>query len=272
LKSETADGFWSRSSPEIKGFMAENTVERFSNRVANYVKYRPDYPREILRFLQAELNLQADSIIADIGSGTGISTRLFLENGNTVYGVEPNAAMRAAAEEFLKDFPNFKSVDGTSENTGLPENSVDLVTAAQAFHWFDAERARLEFRRILKPSGCVVLIWNERQLDTNEFLREYENFLLEYGTDYAKVRHDNVSDEKLARFFSGDLKTATFENRQIFDFEGLQGRALSASYMLTERDARFEEMTKSLRSLFTKHAENDRISVLYDTNVYYGKL
>lgn len=249
-----------------------NTVERFSNRVANYVKYRPTYPKEVVQFLKEKLNLQSDSIIADVGSGTGISTKIFLENGNLVYGVEPNAAMRAAAEEFLKNFPNFRSVDGTSENTTLEDDSIDFVTAAQAFHWFEPEKTRAEFKRILKPAGYVVLIWNERQLDTNEFLREYENFLLRFGNDYEKVRHDNVSDEKLEDFFQGDFETATFQNAQIFDFEGLKGRVLSSSYMPSEQDARYEEMTKSLYAVFTKHAENDRIAVLYDTNVYYGKL
>ncbi|HYP49729.1 MAG TPA: class I SAM-dependent methyltransferase, partial [Pyrinomonadaceae bacterium] len=219
-----------------------------------------------------ELNLQTDSTIADVGSGTGISAKIFLENGNTVYGVEPNAAMRAAAEEFLRDFPNFRSVDGTSENTTLPDHSIDFVTAAQAFHWFEPEATRKEFERILKPGAYVVLIWNERQLDTNEFLREYEKFLLEFGTDYAKVRHDYLPAEKLGAFFTSGFQTATFQNSQIFDFEGLKGRALSSSYMPSEQDASFEEMTKSLYGIFTKHAENDRIAVLYDTNVYYGKL
>jgi SAM-dependent methyltransferase len=249
-----------------------NTIERFSNRVANYVKYRPTYPPEVLRFLQNELKLQTGSVVADIGSGTGISTRMFLENGNPVYGVEPNAAMRAAAEDFLRDFPNFRSVDGTSENTTLRSNSIDFVTAAQAFHWFEPQKTRGEFKRILKPDGHVVLIWNERQLDTNEFLREYEKFLLEFGTDYAKVRHDYLPKERLGEFFTGGFQTASFQNAQIFDFAGLKGRVLSSSYMLTDEDARYAEMTKSLRRIFTKHQENDRITVLYDTNVYYGKL
>lgn len=249
-----------------------STVERFSNRVANYVKYRPTYPKGVLRFLQDELNLQSDSVVADVGSGTGISTKIFLENGNTAYGVEPNAAMRAAAEDFLKDFPNFKSVDGTSENTTLESNSIDFVTAAQAFHWFEPEKTLEEFRRILKPEGFVVLIWNERRLETNEFLREYEKFLLQFGTDYAKVRHDYLPKEKLGDFFPHGFKTISFQNAQIFDFEGLKGRVLSSSYMPSETDARYAEMTKSLLSIFTKHAENDRISILYDTNVYYGKL
>ncbi len=122
-------------------FMSD-TVERFSNRVENYVKYRPGYPREVLDLFRDEMNLTENSVIADIGSGTGISAKLFLENGNEVFGVEPNAAMRGAAEEFLREFPKFKSVDGTAENTNLPDNSVDLVVAAQAFHWFDKDKTR----------------------------------------------------------------------------------------------------------------------------------
>src|SRR5258708_29430755 len=125
-----------------------DTIERFSNRVANYVKYRPGYPREIVGFLEAKCGLTHESVIADIGCGTGISSRMFLENGSRVIGVEPNAAMRAAAEEYLAGFPNFMPVDGTSDRTTLPDASVDLVVAAQAFHWFEPEKTRPEFGRI----------------------------------------------------------------------------------------------------------------------------
>ena len=141
-----------------------NTVERFSNRVANYVKYRPGYPKEILDVFRDEMNLRTDSIIADVGSGTGISSKVFLENGNKVHGVEPNAAMREAAEEFLNNFPQFESVDGTSEATNLPDDSVDFIIAAQAFHWFEPNKTRPEFKRILREGGYVALIWNERQI------------------------------------------------------------------------------------------------------------
>lgn len=249
-----------------------DTVERFSNRVANYVKYRPSYPPEVLQFFRDKLNLQKDSVVADIGSGTGISAKVFLENGNTVYGVEPNAAMREAAEEFLKDFPNFKSVNGTSENTTLEDDSIDFVTAAQAFHWFDPPKTRAEFKRILKTGGYVVLIWNERQLDSDDFHREYEKFLVEYGTDYEKVRHDNIPHEKLAEFFQTEFGAVKFQNKQLLDFAGLRGRMLSSSYMPNEQDARFPEMSEKLRRLFTKHAESGRISLLYDTNLFYGRL
>jgi len=247
----------------------QDTVQRFSNRVANYVKYRPGYPTKVVDLFTREMGLTEGSVIADVGSGTGLSSKLFLEHGNTVYGVEPNAAMREAGEEYLNEFPNFISRDGTAENTGLDDASMDFVIAAQAFHWFDADRTLSEFKRILKPGGYVALIWNERQLDSTEFLREYEKLLLKYGNDYQNVRHENIDQMRLADFYDGDFKRATFENIQVFDFAGLCGRVLSASYMPTEDDARFPALKKELRGLFAKHAENDRIDVFYDTNIYY---
>lgn len=247
-----------------------DTVERFSSRVENYVKYRPHYPCEIIAFLVENCGLTKDSIIADIGCGTGISSRLFLENGNRVIGVEPNAAMREAAGKYLVQFPWFQSVDGTSDQTTLADSSVDFVVAAQAFHWFDAEKAGLEFQRILKPNGHTVLIWNERQLHTTPFLADYEAFLVKYAYDYGNVRHENISREDLRDFFNKEYGSVTFQNVQVFDFDGLKGRMLSASYMPNEADVIFAEMIDELRSVFAKHAENDRIKVLYDTNVYFS--
>lgn len=247
------------------------TVERFSNRVENYVKYRPGYPPEVLELFQNEMGLTPDSTVADVGSGTGLSSKIFLENGGAVYCVEPNAKMRDAAAEFLKDFTGFRGVDGSAENTTLPDDSVDFAVAAQAFHWFDAERTSVEFRRILKPGGWIGLLWNARQLDTTPFLREYEEFLIEFANDYTKVRHENVDEEKLERFFQRDFRRASFPNVQVFDFDGLKGRVASSSYMPSEDDETFPAMTKELETLFAKHAENDRISVLYDTNVFYAK-
>jgi SAM-dependent methyltransferase len=249
-----------------------DTVERFSNRVENYVKYRPGYPKEVLQMFQTEMNLQKSSVIADAGSGTGISAKLFLENGNTVFGVEPNAAMREAAEEFLREFPNFKSTDGTAENTTLPGKSIDFVIAAQAFHWFDKEKTRAEFARILNDKGFIALIWNERQLDSNEFLREYEKILIEFGTDYEKVRHDNIDKKILEDFFQKQFSTKTFLNAQTLDFAGLKGRALSSSYMPAETDSRFEPMVVELERIFDKYAENGKIQILYDTNVHYSQI
>jgi ubiquinone/menaquinone biosynthesis C-methylase UbiE len=248
-----------------------NTVERFSNRVENYAKYRPDYPREVLDLFRNEMNLEKSSAVADVGSGTGLSARLFLENGNTVFGVEPNEAMRKAAEKLLIDFSNFKSVDGSAENTTLPESSVDLVIAAQAFHWFDQEKTRAEFKRILKDQGFAALIWNERQLDSTPFLRDYEQFLLKFATDYEKVRHENVHGGVLRNFFQKDFVSATFLNVQTHDFEGLKGRVLSSSYMPSEKDLVFESMIAELESLFAKYSENGKIQILYDTKVHYSQ-
>ncbi len=249
-----------------------NTVERFSNRVENYVKYRPGYPPEVLKLFRNEMNLQESSVVADIGSGTGISARIFLENGNEVVGVEPNEPMRRAAEEFLRDFPNFKSVDGTAENTNLPDNSVDFVIAAQAFHWFDKAKTRAEFARVLRAGGFVALVWNERQLDSNEFLRDYEELLKKFGTDYEKVRHDNIDKEILKDFFQSDFLSKTYLNVQTLDFEGLKGRVLSSSYMPSETDSRFEPMIIELQRLFEKYAESGKIQILYNTNIFYTRL
>jgi SAM-dependent methyltransferase len=249
-----------------------NTVERFSNRVRNYVKYRPGYPPEIIGLFRDKLGLTADSVVADVGSGTGISSRMFLENGNTVYGVEPNDAMRSAAEEYLSGFPAFHSIKGTAEKTGLDDDSVDLVVSAQAFHWFDQQAARVEFARILRRGGYVALIWNERQTDTTPFLVEYEQFLLAYANDYSLVRHENVNEEALEGFFQGSYSQEVFKNIQIFDFDGLKGRLLSSSYMPAESDPRYPGMAEELKTLFAKHAESDRIKIFYNTVVYWSTI
>jgi len=248
-----------------------STVERFSDRVENYVKYRPSYPKEVLEFFRDELNLTKNSVIADIGSGTGISAKIFLENGNRVFGVEPNAAMRHAAEEFLREFENFKSVDGTAENTNLLDDSIDFVIAAQAFHWFDKTETPREFERILRDGGYVALIWNERQLETNDFLRGYENLLKKYGTDYEKVRHDNLDKEIFEKSFAREFSVEIFENAQTVDFDGLKGRLLSSSYTPPETDARFEPMIIELRRLFENHAESGKIQILYSTKIFYTR-
>jgi SAM-dependent methyltransferase len=249
-----------------------STVERFSNRVENYVKYRPGYPNEILDLFRDKMNLHKDSVVADIGAGTGISARIFLENGNRVFGVEPNAVMREAAEIFLASFPNFISIDGTAENTSLENKSVDFVVAAQAFHWFDEAKTRAEFKRILKEDGFIALIWNERQLDTTAFLKDYERLLIEFGTDYETVRHENITKETLRNFFQTNFREAVFSNSQTVNFDGLRGRMLSSSYIPSEESPRFFEMIKNLESLFAQHAENGKIDILYDTKIFYGRI
>jgi SAM-dependent methyltransferase len=249
-----------------------DTVDRFSDRVDNYVKYRPGYPPELLDLFKSRLGLHSDSVIADVGSGTGISSRVFLEKGNVVYGVEPNAAMRAAAERELGKYPGFRSVEGRSDETGLPTSSIDFIIAAQAFHWFEPESTRAEFRRILRPGGYVGLIWNERQLDSTPFLEEYEQFLLKYGRDYNNVRHENITTARLRDFFQRPYEKSVFRNVQVLDLDGLKGRMLSASYMPNESDAVFPQMIDELTVLFEKHKAQGKIEIIYDTNVFYTQL
>ncbi len=249
-----------------------DTVSRFSNRVANYIKYRPGYPSEMFGVFRDEMNWTADSVVADIGSGPGISSIPFLDRGNTVYGVEPNENMRAAAEELMSGYAKFFSVNGTAENTALPDDSVDLVIAAQAFHWFDPRKVPQEFERIARPGGSLALIWNERLLDADPFHVEYEAFLKHYASDYDAVRHDRLDAGILSEFFGKPFSRATFQNAQVFDLQGLRGRALSSSYMPSEDDERIPALDSDLKSLFDKYSENGRIQVLYQTNIFYIRL
>jgi SAM-dependent methyltransferase len=246
-------------------------LKRFSNRVENYVRYRPDYPHSVIEHLSKSCGLYAESVVADIGCGTGISSRLFLENGNRVIGVEPNADMREAAIGCLSGFPGFTALDGRSAATTLAADSIDFVISAQAFHWFEPRATRREFERILKPGGWVILMWNERQLDSTPFHVEYEAFLIDHAGDYERVRHENITDEQLHAFFGGSYKKAVFANHQDLDLDGLRGRILSSSYMPTADEPGFGSLENDLRSLFAKHSENGRIRILYDTSIYYSQ-
>lgn len=251
---------------------ASNATSRFSDRVENYVRYRPGYPSDVLGLLQKDCGLSPAHVIADIASGPGNWTRLLLENGNRVFGVEPNAEMRQAGERLLASFPNFTSVAGTAEATTLGDASLDFVTAAQAAHWFDRGKARREFVRILKPGGWLVLLWNERVTDSTAFLREYEELLLTYGTDYADVRHERTTDEVNEFFDPAPFQERTFAMRQEFDYAGLEGRLLSSSYAPGLGHPKYEPMLRDLRGLFDKHAVAGRVNVDYITRVYAGRV
>jgi len=250
----------------------KNATQRFSSRVENYVRFRPGYPREVIELLKKAGNLTPDAVVADIASGTGIFTRMLLENGNRVFGVEPNSEMRRAGEQFLASYPKFVSINGTAEATTLPSHSVDLVTAAQAAHWFDREKARDEFVRILQPGGWVALIWNERKTNATPFLRDYEQLQLTYGTDYQEVRHERTSAE-IADFFTPSVFCErVFSMKQEFDYAGLQGRLLSSSYTPPPEHPQHAPMLRELQRIFAVHQENGRVSVDYHTRVFYGQL
>lgn len=246
---------------------AADPKERFSSRVENYIKYRPSYPLEIIDYLKEQKILAKDTIIADVGSGTGILTKLFLDNGNLVYGIEPNKDMRAAAERILEIYPNFSSFEGSAESTGLDNDSVDLIIAGQAFHWFDVDKSREEFKRILKPEGYVVLIWNDRIKGGNDFNSAYENFIIKYGTDYKEVRKNEGNVNRFFRY-----QKIFFDNFQQFDLNSFKGRILSASYIPLQDNPIFPKMLLELEEMFNKHQQNGIVKLEYDTKVFYGQL
>jgi SAM-dependent methyltransferase len=251
---------------------AKDATQRFSSRVDNYVRYRPGYPSEVLELLRDECALKPSSVIADIASGTGILTRMLLENGNRVFGVEPNPDMRKAGEQFLARYPRFTSVAGSAEVTTLEDHSVDIITAAQAAHWFDREKARREFVRILVPGGWTVLLWNERDTDSTPFLREYEQLLLTYGTDYQEVRHERTTGAIDTFFAPSAFQSKVFQHSQEFNAQALEGRLLSSSYTPQPEDASYESMLRELRRIFDRHKRNDLVWFDYTTRVYYGRL
>ncbi len=249
-----------------------NVTERFSSRVENYVKYRPHYTGKIINSLQEKISFSSSFVVADIGSGTGILTELFLKNGNIVFAVEPNAAMRLKAEELLKVYANFISIDAVAEQTTVADKTVDLIIAAQAFHWFDAVKTKIEFKRIAKQNAHVALLWNER-LVLSGLEKQYENLILKYATDYTTVDHRNISEEKIAAFFNpNNFSYAEFDNEQIFDFEGMKGRLLSSSYISDEQNKDFDKMIDELHELFKTYSINNSVQFAYKTKLYLGKI
>lgn len=252
--------------------MQEDPKKRFSSRATYYAKYRPRYPERMLSFMENDLGLSERSVVADIGSGTGILAELFLKHGNLVFGVEPNIEMRKTAEGLMSQYPNFTSIDGTAEATRLPTASVDFVTAAQAFHWFNLSKTRREFSRILKPHGWVLLIWNTRK-NSPGLMGEYERLVSNYANQphFRRTAKDRVGDQALSTFF-GEFKSKTFGNSQVLDFEGLTGRLLSSSYVPLQSDSGYRSMMDGLRELFDSYQKGGVVRLEYDTETYYGQL
>jgi SAM-dependent methyltransferase len=252
---------------------------RFSGRADDYVRARPTYPDSLVHLLESEIGIVPRMVIADVGSGTGLSAEPFLRRGYSVVCVEPNAEMRAAAERQLGTHPGFRNVGGSAEANGLDTRSVDCVIVAQAFHWFDTPAAKAEFARILR-GGRVALIWNTRRADGSAFLRGYEQLLREFGTDYAEIR------ERTARIATGDVATAralddfftagctrrVLENWQDLDLDGLRSRVRSASYMPAPDSPRFAATMDALARLFEATSVAGRVRLEYDLEVYFGRV
>lgn len=245
-------------------------IVRFTDRVADYVRFRPGYPAQIITQLRSDGVLFEGAVVADIGSGTGLLAQPFLDAGQRVIGVEPNDAMREAGDERLQHEPAFTSHGGTAEATFLPDQSVDLVVAGQAFHWFDQQRAKREFRRILKPGGGVALVWSERIHDASEFLRGYEALLSAHCPEYAHHIRTHFVRAELESFFAPEeMRSATFRSEQVFAWDGLVGRVRSSSYV-PRRGAAHAALLQELRVLFDRHAQRERIAFVYSTQLLYA--
>lgn len=256
------------SSPD-----AAHPTQRFTDRVADYVRYRPTYPAGVIDTLRREAKLTPAAQVADIGCGTGIFSALLLPHCERVFGVEPNDAMRSAAEQLLAGEPRFTSVAGSAEATTLPDASVDLITAAQAFHWFDAAACRHEFTRILRPEGFVALVWNERKVVGTPFLVGFDELLHRHSTDHAQVRHANNDARKVADFFAPlGFALVEFPNEQRCDFDALKGRLLSSSYAPKVGHPAHAPMMAELADLFSRHAKDGTVSIRYTTRLYFGRL
>lgn len=249
-----------------------DSKSRFTDRVAEYLRYRPSYPTDIVDIVAEITGLPPGSVVADLGSGTGLSSRPFLERGYTVVGVEPNAEMRAAGDALFQGDAAFRSVDGSAEATGLSDASVDLVVAGQAFHWFDWPAARTECLRILRRPPWAALMWNIRRTADPGFDAGYEALLRRFGTDYVKVRGSWAAPEALRGFFGKPPEERSRPNDQYLDLDELRGRLLSASYAPKPGHQSHEPMMRELRRLFEEHAEDGSIRFGQDARVFVGRL
>jgi SAM-dependent methyltransferase len=252
-----------------------NSKQRFSSRVADYVKYRPDYPRAIVGMLRETIRLSPSWAVADVGCGTGISCRMFLENGNEVYGVEPNDDMLQAARAEFAGMSKFRAIKGAAEESNLPDGLVDLVVAAQAFHWFDRPACAREWKRILRPSpgGYVAIMWNTRLTTRDEFGREYDEVLHRHGTDYKEVAHRTpMSVDEFATVFGAPFQRLTAPNQQVFTWDELCGRVRSSSYTPLPGQPGHDELFTALRKLFDRRQNDGRVRFDYETELFCGKV
>ncbi len=248
---------------------------RFTDKAKYYHAGRPGYPKEVLTIVKNVTNLTPDpsSIIADIGSGTGKLSEVFLKVGNTVIGVEPNKAMRDIAELKMKDYENFISIDGTAESTSIKDHSVDLITAGQSFHWFNVPKTRKEFQRILKPDRYVVIVWNNRNAEISQFFREYKTLLNDFGTDYHEVTKKKIRKKDFSDFFGTDnYERFLRPNRQWLDYESLRLRLLSTSYIPPEESDSYPLMIQRLKELFNKYQIDNFVELDYETEMIIGKI
>ena len=247
--------------------MDQDPTRRFTVRVEDYARHRPDYPAQVAELAERECGLGAGKVVADIGCGTGLLARLFLERGCEVIGIEPNAEMREAGRKALAAQARFRTIDGRAEATTLEAASVDFVTAGQAAHWFDADAAHTEFARILKPGGWLLLVWNERKREPG-FMSDYEALIAHHAPEKPRIDSDRIS-----RLFGGsDWRLARFNHRQTVNAEGLRGRVASSSYTPLPGTEAFIALMAKVDGVFGRHQRDGWVTVEYDTEVYYGRV
>lgn len=232
---------------------------RFNGRVAAYVLGRPGYPAAVVETL-VSLGLPAGGLVVDVGAGTGIASRLFLDRGYRVIAIEPNAEMRAAAIGAGID-----ARDGRGEATGLPGAVADLVLCAQAFHWMDRPAAWAEFQRIAKPGGLLALLWNQRVVAGDAFLEDLERLLRAHSAEDPQV-----SEGAGLRQWPGTT-LVEFRHAQPLDWPGLLARTSSMSYMPLAGTPQHDAMTADLRDLFDAHQRGGVVTMTYDTRLYWAR-
>lgn len=250
-----------------------SSTQRFSDRVNNYVKYRPSYPSEVIKTLQTNTGLKSNHLIADIGSGTGLLSQLFLNNNNIVYGVEPNEEMRLAAEQLYEKFNTFNSVPGQAEATLLKDQSVDYIVVGQSYHWFDSHKTKPEFMRILKPNGWVVLVWNIRNELASEFMKALEDTVHRWAVGKITGGENQIIHKDIEYLFgAGNYHQVSYKNYQFFNLEGLIGRTFSSSYTPKPDHPNYQPMLTRLKNIFDFYQDQGKVAIEYDTQVFYGQL
>lgn len=249
-------------------------AERFSFKTEDYAKYRPEFPMKIIDFLYDNNAINNTSVAADVGSGTGRFTRLLLKKSHLVYGVEQNNEMRTKAEELLSQFSKFISIAGSAENTGLPYKSLDLITVAQAFHWFHKEKCLMEFKRILKDKGKVFIVWDDFINDYNEFSKEYGNLLNEFRIVEKENKEKKITrTERIEGFFKDNNYISTSFTHEVYQgLDGVRGGALSASFTPKPGEKNYEDFIVELQKVFDKYQEDGKVCTAFKSACYLGEI
>lgn len=246
-------------------------TDKFSGKADVYSKSRPSYPNEYIDYLFSANSLNETSKVADIGSGTGILSRQLLKRGLNVITVEPNDDMRRKAEQDLNEFEHFISIKASAEETTLPDKNLDLVIAAQAFHWFDQEKFKCECKRILKKDAKVALVWNSRD-SSNPLIIENAEIFKKYCPSFYGFSGGIGEDEEIfTRFYrEGKYEYKRFPNDITLDFNGFLGRNLSASYSLKPEDKDYQLFMEAITDLFEKYNNGGKIVMPNYTRSYLG--